>query len=93
MKESYLFSTHDIPCIHINLQKNLPSETNRANESDHAGPTKPVKDIILRVLEDHESVLNKGVISLDLYLRTILLVTLWRSPRRVERTCGKFRHS
>lgn len=93
MEESYLFSAHDIPCIHVNLQKNLPSETNRANESDHAGSTKPITDIIVRGMKDHESVLNKGVISLDLYLRKILLVTLWRSPRRVERMCGKFRRS
>ena len=70
---------------HTNLQKSLPNETNRVNESDHAGPTKPVKDIILGVLRDHGSILNKGVVSLNLYLRTILLVILWRSQRTVEK--------
>lgn len=45
--------------VHTNLQESLPSGTNRVNKLDHAGPTKPVKDITLGVLEDHQRVLNR----------------------------------
>lgn len=76
-------SLQTVPHIQRNLQKNLPSENNRVNESDPAGPAKPIKDITLGILEDHQSVLNRRVVSLDLYFKKILLVTLWGSQRTV----------